>query len=100
MLNKHLGKFAQKIELLRDLGYPKVPTHYEEAALIYVYGTKKTISLSDYKPNPRIRQQIEEFSRILSSYGRDKPAAAGELSKKFRNTYFFYYIYAFSSKNE
>lgn len=97
MLNKHLGKFVQKIELVHDLGYPKVPTHYEEAALIYVYGTRKPLYLSDYEPNPQIRRQIEEFSRILNSYGKNKQAAANELAKKFRNTYFFYYIFAFSS---
>jgi len=97
MLNKHLGKFVQKIVLVHDLGYPKVPTHYEEAALIYVYGTRKPLYLSDYEPNPQIRRQIEEFSRILNSYGKNKQAAANELAKKFRNTYFFYYIFAFSS---
>ena len=100
LLNKHLGKFVQKIELVRDLGYTDIPAHYEEAALIYVYGTKKPIALSDYEPNPQIRQQIEEFSRILSGYGGDKIAAAKELSIKFRSTYFFYYIYAFSSPNK
>ena len=100
MLNKHLAKLVQKIELVRDLGYANIPTHYEEAALIYVYGTKIPLSLGDYEPNPQIRQQIEEFSRILSSYGSNKQAAANELAKKFRNTYFFYYIYAFTSPNK
>jgi hypothetical protein len=94
LLNKHLGKFVQKIELVRDLGYTEIPVHYEEAALIYVYGTRKPLFLSDYESNPQIRRQIEEFSRILSGYGGDKIAAANELSKKFRNTYFFYYMYA------
>jgi len=97
LLNKHLGKFVQKIELVRDLGYTEIPTHYEEAALIYVYGTRKPLFLSDYESNPQIRRQIEEFSRILSGYGNNKQAAANELAKKFRNTYFFYYIFAFSS---
>jgi len=100
MLNKHLGKLVQKIELVRDLGYTDIPVHYEEAALIYVYGTRKPLFLSDYESNPQIRRQIEEFSRILSGYGGDKKAAAKELSKKFRNTYFFYYMYAPSDPNK
>ena len=94
MLNKHLGKLVQNIERLQDFGYPRLPTHYEEASLIYVYGTRKPLNLSGYQPNPQLRQQIENFSRLLSSYGADKQAAFKELSKNFRNTYFFYYIYA------
>jgi len=94
MLNKHLGKLVQNIERLKDFGYLKIPTHYEEAALIYVYGTGKPLNLSGYQPSPQLRQQIEDFSRLLSSYGADKQAAFKELSKNFHNTYFFYYMYA------
>ena len=36
MLNKHLGKLALNIERLPDF-YRQLPTHYEEASLIYVY---------------------------------------------------------------
>jgi len=94
MLNRYLGIFVQKIELLPDLGYAELPTHYEEAALVYAYGTRKPLHLSGYQPSPQLRQRIEDFSRLLSSYGGDKQAASKELSKKFRNTYFFYYVYA------
>lgn len=94
MLNKHLGKLVQNIERLQDFGYLKIPTHYEEAFLIYVYGTGKPLLLSGYQPNLQQRQQFEDFSRLLSSYGADKQAAFKEISKNFRNTYLFYYIYA------
>jgi hypothetical protein len=94
MLNKNLSKLAQNLERLHDFDYPKLPTHYEEAAIIYMYRTKKPLQLSPYLPNPQIRQQIEDFSRLLMSYGRNKQAAYKELSKKFRNTYFFYLMFA------
>ncbi|MBA7694991.1 hypothetical protein ES703_103608 [subsurface metagenome] len=93
MLNRYLGIFVQKIELLPDLGYAELPTNYEEAALIYVYGTRKPLHLNGYLSSPQKRRQIEDFSRILSGYGGDKQAASKELSKNFRNTYFFYYIF-------
>ncbi len=93
MLNRYLGKFVQKIELLPDLGYAELPTHYEEAALVYAYGTRKPLHLNGYLSSPQKRRQIEDFSRILSGYGGDKQAASKELSKNFRNTYFFYYIF-------
>ena len=100
MLNKHLGKLVQNFERLKDFDYRELPTHYEEAALIYVYGTRKTLNLSGYQPNPQKRRQIEDFSRLINSYGGDKKAAFNEVSKKFLNTYFFYYMYAPPSSNK
>jgi hypothetical protein len=94
MLNKNLSKFAQNLEHLHDFDYPELPTHYEEAALVYVYQSKKPLHLSRYPPSPQKRKQFEDFSWLLSSYGRNKQAAYKELSKEFRNTYFFYLIYA------
>ena len=100
MLNKHLGKLVQNFDRLHDFDYRELPRHYEEAALIYVYGTRKSLNLSGYQPNPQKRQQIEDFSRLINSYGGNKKAAFNELSKKFRNTYFFYYMYAPPDRNK
>jgi hypothetical protein len=100
MLNKQLGKLVQNLERLHDFDYRELPTHYEEAALIYAYATKKPLYLGGYLSSPQKRQQIEDFSRILSSYGGDKQAASKELSEKFRDTYFFYYMYAPSDSNK
>jgi len=100
MLNKHLGKLVRNLERLKDFDYPELPTHYEEAALIYIYGTGKSLNLSGYLSSPQKRRQIEDFSRIISSYGGNKQAASKELSKKFRNTYLFYYVYGSSGANK
>jgi hypothetical protein len=100
MINKNLNKFAQNLERLQDFNYPELPTHYEEAALIYVYRTKKPLNLRRYPPSPQKRKQFEDFSRLLISYGRNKQAAYKELSKKFRNTYFYYYKFASIGSNK
>ncbi|MBC8470424.1 MAG: hypothetical protein H8D56_13215, partial [Planctomycetes bacterium] len=100
LLRKHLGKFVQNLERLEDFDYPELPTHYEEAALIYMYQTGEPLGLSRYLPSLQKRQQIEEFSRILTGFGGDKKAASRELSKRFRNTYFFYCMYAPSGSNK
>ena len=100
MLNRNLGKFVQKIELMPDLGFTELPTHYEEAIHIYTLATRKPISVSGYQPNPQIRRQIEDFSRILNAYGGNKQAALNDLSTKYCNTYFFYYIYPSKSMNK
>jgi hypothetical protein len=102
MLNKNLGKLVPNLERLQDFGYRELPTHYEEAAIIYIYGTRKPLNLSGYQPSPQKRQQIEEFTRIINSprYKGDRQAASEELAKKYRNTYFYYYMYESSGSNK
>jgi hypothetical protein len=100
MLNKNLGKLVLNLERLQDFDYRELPTHYEEAALIYIYGTGKPLNLSGYQPSPQKRREIEDFTRIINSYKGDKQAASEELAKKFRNTYFYYYMYAPSGSNK
>jgi hypothetical protein len=93
MLNRQLSKLVQNLERLQDFDYRQLPTHYEEAILIYISGTKKPINLKGFQPNPNKRQQFKNFLGILSRYDGDKQAASKELVKKFRNTYFYYYVY-------
>ncbi|MCP4257110.1 MAG: hypothetical protein GY774_06240 [Planctomycetes bacterium] len=100
MLKKNFDKLIQIFERLQGFDYRALPTHYEEAALIYIYGTRKPLNLSGYQLNPEKRRQFEEFSRILVKYGKDKQAASKELPKEFRNTYFFYYKYVSIGPNK
>ena len=100
MLKKQLGKIVQNLERLQDLNYRKIPTHYEEAALIYLYGTKKPLNLNGYKLSPEKHQQIQDFSRLLLSYGANQQAASKELSKKYGDTYFYFYKFASTSRNK
>jgi len=94
LLNRYLGRFIERIEFLPDLGYSELPTHYEEAALIYAFKSRKPVPLTDYSPNPQLRRRIEDFSRILQAHGGNRQAAYRDLSRDFCNTYFFYNIYA------
>lgn len=99
MLNKDLGKLIKNIERLKDFGYLELPTHYEEATLIYAYETRKPLHLSSYKPSPQLHQRIDDFTQLLNRYGTNKQAAIRELSRNFRNTYFFY-AYVSSDKKK
>jgi len=100
MLTKHLGNFVQNIDRLKDFGYSQLPIHYEEASLVYVASTGKKLRLSGYQASQTLRQRIEDFGRIVRSYGTDKRAAYGELASKYRDTYFFYCLYAPSGTKE
>lgn len=96
MLTRQLDNSVRTIERLGDFNYKEVPTLYEEALLVYVYGTKKTIKLPGYETNPMTRQRIERFSHVFNGYGRNKQAAYSELAKDYGDSYFFYHIYGIS----
>jgi len=94
LLKKHLSMFIRNIDRLKDFGYLELPRHYEEAALVYAAGTGKRVYLRGYKTNPLLQKRVEDFSQILRSYGTNKRAAYSEVVSKYRDTYFFYYMYA------
>jgi hypothetical protein len=92
LLNKQLARFVESIGRLKDFGYSELPRHYEEAMLIYVYGSRKRLHLDGYKPSDQLRQRADEFSRIVSQYGADKEATLREMQRNHRGTYFYYYL--------
>lgn len=100
MLERHLGNLIKNIDRIKDFGYPRVPTHFEEACLVYVAGTGQRIRISGYRASDSLRQQIDDFGRILRDYGSDKRAAYNEMVSKYRDTYFFYFLYGPSGTTE
>ena len=96
MLTKQLDKFIQNIKRLNDFDYPEVPRIYEEAILVYVSGTKKSVDLAGRQLNPLLLQRMNEFSLVFNRYGRNKQAAFKELLENYGDTYFFYHVYGLS----
>jgi hypothetical protein len=101
ILNRQLDQIVQTVKRLNDFDYSEIPRLYEQAVLIYVYGKKQPVHLAGWQPNPELRRQIENFSRVFNGYGRDKRAAYPALARDYGDSYFFYHIYGFSAaKNE
>jgi hypothetical protein len=91
MMTKQLDRFVQNLAKLTEFGYAEVPPLYQEAAVIYAYGTKKPVPLQGLT---EAQHRIERFSSVFNRYGRNKDAALGELAKDYAGSYFFYFIYA------
>jgi hypothetical protein len=96
LLNRRLDEFIQNIKRLNDFDYPQAPRLYEEAILIYVYGTRKPVYLEGYQVSPQARQQIEQFTAVYNRYARNKQAAFNELAQAYGDGYLFYHLYGFS----
>jgi hypothetical protein len=94
LLNRQLAKFTEHLGEFGTLGYGALPTHFEEAAVAYVYGARKPLYLGGYEPRADVRQRAEHFVGIMKRYNGDKQAALPELAKYHYGTYFFYNVYA------
>jgi len=92
MQTRQLDKFIQNIGRLGEFGYTAIPPLYQEAVAIYAYPRGKS---SEYAISAEVRARFESFSRVFNRYKRDKAAAMVELAASYRNSYLFYYIYAF-----
>ncbi|OHB64617.1 MAG: hypothetical protein A2Y77_09215 [Planctomycetes bacterium RBG_13_62_9] len=93
MLNGQLPRFVQNVTKLSEFGYTDVPPLYQEAAVIYAYGTRKPVPLV---ASPDAQRRIEHFSSIVNKYGRNRDAAFAELARDYAGSYLFYYFYNFA----
>jgi len=92
MLTGQLGKLVQQAGRLAEFGYTEIPPLYQEAILIYAYGTRKPVDLHGLTIRPEMQRRIEHFSSVVNRHGRDRQAAAAELARDYRGSYFFYYF--------
>lgn len=94
LTTRQVVKLTQHLDGFRELGYAALPTHVEEAALVYVYGRNQKLYLGGYQPRAVLQQRVEHFRQAMGRYRGDKQAAWGELRKSHYGDYFFYYVYA------
>ena len=94
MQTRQLDKFIQNLGRLRDFGYTSIPPLYEEAVVMYAYGTGKPVDLAGYTISPEVRRRIEHFSDVFNRHNRDKAAAFQELARDYSDSYFLYSVYA------
>ncbi len=92
LLTGQLAKVAQQIERLDAFGYAEIPPLWQEALLIYAYGTGKPVDLHGRAINPVTEQRFKHFSSVANRHGRDRAGAAAELARDYRGSYFFYYF--------
>ena len=99
MLHNRLVQFAEYIELAENMDYALLPTHFEEAMLVYVYAERKPLGLRGFTPDTALRKRLERFIQIRRRGQRNPGATRHELAKEYRGTYFFYNAYGAISEN-
>jgi hypothetical protein len=94
LLTGQVEKIADNVQRLRDLGYEKTPTLYEEALLIY-YGSKgMKISLEQAGISRETFQRYQTFIQIRNAMQpQNQQAVFDRLIREFGTSYFFFYTF-------
>ncbi len=94
LLTGQVDKIVENMERLRDLGYPRIPTLYEEAILIY-YGSKgRQVDLAKFNISPETLRRYEAFVQTANAMQpQNKEAVLNRLVRDFGTSYFFFYTF-------
>ncbi len=91
LLRKNIDMFVNNLYHLKDMGYKRIPIHYEEALLAYLsYAHKKDVIPEGYSIRPSTNQLFQSYINEFKQY-RNNPLAGQALYKMFGNTYWFYF---------
>ena len=94
LVTGRVDKIVENMPRLRDLGYQRIPTLYEEAILIH-YGTQgREIDLARFNVAPETLQRYEIFVQLAGAMqSQDRQAVLNRLIREFGTSYFFYYSF-------
>ncbi len=90
LLNKNLNGFAANLYRLKELGYSRIPVHFEEAIIIFTGVTKKDIVPEGFSISPATQQRFHTYAEILNMYSDNMNMAVKALGRDFGNTFWFY----------
>ncbi len=90
LLDKNIDKFISQIGRLRELGYSRLPVHYEEAMLVYMTHSDKDIVPEGYSLSRETIGRLSGYVDIINTYGDNRKKASRMLFPKYGGTYWFY----------
>lgn len=90
LLSKDLEAFAGNIYRLKDLGYKKIPIHYEEALVLYAGLSHKDVVPPGYSISRDTRERFHNYASIFARNRYSMDQAARALSGDFGNTFWYY----------
>ena len=94
LLRKDLDAFAANIYRLKELGYEKIPKHYEEALVLYSGLSGKNAIPPGYAISSVTREGFHEYAKIFATNRYDMNKAAQALYNNFGSTFWFYMQFA------
>lgn len=90
LLNRDIDRFILQTGRLRELGYPRIPVHYEEAMLVYMSHTDKDIVPEGYEISRETVLRLSGYLKLLNTYGNNRVKASQMLYPEYGGTYWYY----------
>ncbi len=90
LLNRNIDSFVSQIGRLRELGYSRIPVHYEEAMLVYMSHTEKDIVPEGYALSRETIGRLSGYLDIINTYGGNRKKASQMLYPEYGGTYWYY----------
>jgi hypothetical protein len=90
LINKDLRNFMNRIPMMNDLGYTRIPVSYQEA-IMYVIGltSKNPMENIPYKISEDTKLRMKAYAEIYTT----NKNAQELLSRRFSGTYWYYFHY-------
>ncbi len=94
LLRKDLDAFAANIYRLKDLGYEKIPLHYEEALVLYTGLSGKNMIPEGFIISTATQKRFHDYAKVFAANRYEMDKAARALYGKFGGTFWFYMQFA------
>jgi hypothetical protein len=101
LLGRNLDSLVKRVPDFRRCGYPKLPTLFEEALLLYATGKQPIPDpLCGYTISNKATSEFQRFYDIFYVKHEGEPSEAfHELQAVCGSSYYFYYLYGSSKAN-
>ena len=95
LMTRQVHKVAPHLKTFRELGYEKIPFHFEEAIAIYLASGAGIDNLHGYTINQAAVSNVKAFDRLFVQSGgaRDRQGTKAKLAKDYAGRYIFYYAF-------
>lgn len=90
LLNKDMESFAANIYRLEELGYQKIPRHFEEAIILYSGIAKKNILPEGLMISAATQKRFHDYATLFASNRYSMKKSAEVLHNDFGNTFWYY----------
>ena len=90
LLVKDIDGFVSLTGRIAELGFKRIPVHYEEAMLLYMNHTGRNIVPEGYSISRETIDRFSAYFRALNNIGSDRKKASQILFRDYGGTYWYY----------
>jgi hypothetical protein len=90
LVKKDLNTFANNVFRMKELGYARIPGHFEEAILLYNKINKRNILPEGYQISAQTMKRFHQYAATFASNRQSIGMAANALKKSFGHTFWYH----------